>query len=139
MVKRLVDSTKLSISKFSLKYGLPKSTISEWVSILSLPRTLQENIERGLITTHEAIKIARKPKNIQERLVLAVTKDRLHEEMNMLGLKRGAPRGLLTIRLVFNPRKKLEKQMWDKLNQKARDSNLEVTEYVRKILCQYVT
>ena len=139
MVKRLVDSTKLSISKFSLKYGLPKSTISEWVSILSLPRTLQENIERGLITTHEAIKIARKPKNIQERLVLAVTKGRLHEEMNMLGLKRGAPRGLLTIRLVFNPRKKLEKQMWDKLNQKARDSNLEVTEYVRKIVCQYVT
>jgi ParB family transcriptional regulator, chromosome partitioning protein len=39
MVKRLVDSTKLSISKFSLKYGLPKSTISEWVSILSLPPT----------------------------------------------------------------------------------------------------
>jgi hypothetical protein len=29
--------------------------------------------------------------------------------------------------------------MWDKLNQKAHDSNLEVTEYVRKILCQYVT
>jgi ParB family chromosome partitioning protein len=50
MVKRLVDTTRSGITGVSAKYGLPKSTVSEWLSILSLPQELQENIEKGRIT-----------------------------------------------------------------------------------------
>src|SRR5919197_2650387 len=71
MVKKLVDSTKGGITAVSAKYGLPKSTISEWLSIITLPVLLQKKIEKGEITSYEAIRIARQPKHIQEKLIIA--------------------------------------------------------------------
>jgi ParB family chromosome partitioning protein len=138
MVKKLIDSTKGGITAVSAKYGLPKSTVSEWLSILTLPALLQKKIEKGEITSYEAVRIARKPKHVQEKLVSAANVGKLQEEMSRVGVKRGAPRGLLTIRLVFDPRKKLDKQLWDRINKKADENGLEVTDYVRSILLKRV-
>ncbi|AIC15731.1 ParB/RepB/Spo0J family partition protein [Nitrososphaera viennensis] len=138
MVKRLVDTTKAGITGVAAKYGLPKSTVSEWLSILSLPQVLQDNIDQGRITSYEAIRIARKPKTVQEKLVVAAQEGRLQEEMAEAGVKRGAPKGLLTVRLVFDPRKKSDKQLWEKLNAKAEESGLDVTDYARSILSRHV-
>jgi ParB family chromosome partitioning protein len=137
MVKKLVDSTKGGITGASAKYGLPKSTISEWLSILTLPRPLQEQIEKGEITSYEAIRIARRPE-IHDRLVAAAAQLRLQEEMVVAGVKRGAPRGLLTVRLVFDPRKKSDRRRWERLNEKASQNGLEVTDYVRSIVTKHV-
>jgi ParB family chromosome partitioning protein len=131
MVKKLVDFTKGGITAVSAKYGLPKSTVSEWLSILTLPALLQKKIEKGEITSYEAIQIARKPKRVHEKLITAAAAGRLQEEMSRAGVKRGAPRGLLTIRLVFDPRKKPDKQLWDRMREKADENGLEVTDYVR--------
>lgn len=138
MVKKLVDATKSGITGVSLRYGLPKSTISEWLSILSLPELLQENIESGHITSYEAIKIARKPRIVQEKLVSAIQAGKLQEEMTNIGVKRGAPKGLLTVRLVFDPRKKIDQQMWSKLAVKAEENGLDVTQYVRNVLSAHL-
>lgn len=138
MVKRLVDTTKSGITGVAAKYGLPKSTVSEWLSILDLPQVLQDNIEQGKVTTYEAIRIARKPKSVQERLVKAAGEGRLQEEMASAGVKRGAPKGLLTVRLVFDPRVKKDKEMWDRLSEKAEENGLEVAEYVRGVLARHV-
>ena len=137
MVKKLVDSTKGGITGVSAKYGLPKSTISEWLSILTLPQKLQEQIENGKITSYEAIRIARRPE-IHDRLVAAAAESRLQEEMITAGVKRGAPKGLLTVRLVFDPLKKSDKKMWERLNEKAGQSGLEVTHYVRSIIAKHL-
>ncbi|HKU50430.1 MAG TPA: ParB/RepB/Spo0J family partition protein [Nitrososphaera sp.] len=137
MVKKLVDSTPGGITGTSAKYGLPKSTVSEWLSILTLPDTLKEKIEKGEITSYEAIRIARKP-GIHDRLVLAAAESRLQEEMEATGVKRGAPKGLLTVRLVFDPRKKADRQIWDNLNERAGASGLEVTDYVRSLVAKHV-
>lgn len=138
MVKKLVDTTRSGITGVSAKYGLPKSTVSEWLSILGLPQELQENIAKGKITTYEAIRIARKPKSVQERLVKAVGDGRLQDEMADAGVKRGAPKGLQTVRLVFDPRKKQDKQLWDRLNEKAQENGLDLTEYARSVLSKHV-
>jgi|SRR5918993_1548662 ParB family chromosome partitioning protein len=138
MVKKLVDSTKSGITGVSIRYGLPKSTISEWLSILTLPGQLQEKIEKGEITSYEAIQIARKPKDIQEKLIASVKLDTLQEEMVKLGVKRGAPRGLLTVRLVFNPFKKTDKQLWNMLEAQSKQNGLEITDYVKTILTKHV-
>jgi ParB family transcriptional regulator, chromosome partitioning protein len=138
MVKKLVDFTKGGITAVSAKYGLPKSTVSEWLSILTIPALLQKKIEKGEITSYEAIQIARKPRHVQEKLIAAVTLGRLQEEMSRAGIKRGAPRGLLTIRLVFDPRKKPDKQLWDRIREKADKDGLEVTDYVRSILLKHM-
>ncbi|MEO9295071.1 MAG: ParB/RepB/Spo0J family partition protein [Nitrososphaera sp.] len=137
MVRRLVDTTKSGITGVSGKYGLPKSTISEWLSILDLPQALQDNIEQNKITTYEAIRIARKPKAVQQRLVQAAAEGRLQEEMAQAGVKRGAPKGLLTVRLVFDPRKKSDKQIWERLSEKARGNGLDVTGYAWNVLAKH--
>lgn len=135
MVKKLVDSTKGGITGVSSKYGLPKSTVSEWLKILSLPKVLQERIENGEITSYEAIGIARKP-GIHDRLVAAAAESRLEEEMVASGVKRGAPKGLLTVRLVFDPRKKSDRKIWERLNERANQNGLKVTDYVRNIVAR---
>lgn len=133
MVRKLIDSTKGGITGVSAKYGLPKSTISEWLSILTLPKSLQEKIEEGQITSYEAIRIARKPE-IHRRLVHAAALSKLQEQLVAEGIKRGAPRGLLTVRLVFDPRKKSDRKIWQRLNEKANANGLTVSDYVRIII-----
>ncbi len=135
MVKKLVGSTKGGITGVSSRYGLPKSTVSEWLKILSLPEILQERIESGEITSYEAIRIARKP-GIHNRLVTAAAESRLEEEMVAAGVKRGAPKGLLTVRLVFDPRKKSDRKIWERLNERANQDGLKVTDYVRNIVAR---
>jgi len=137
IVKKLVDSTGGGITGTSAKYGLPKSTISEWLSILRMPQVLQEQMEKGKITSYEAIRIARRPE-IHDKLMEAVAQSRLTEEMVGVGVKRGAPMGLLTVRLVFDPRKKSDRKMWERLNEKAGQSGLEVTHYVRSIIAKHL-
>ena len=120
MVKKLVDSTKSGISgDFIEIWTSKKSTISEWLSILTLPENIQSKVENGEISSYEAIRIARKPKLVQERIIAAANAGNLQETMSDIGVKRGAPKGLMTIRVVFNPAKKLDKQIWDRLNKKA--------------------
>jgi ParB family transcriptional regulator, chromosome partitioning protein len=138
MVKKLVDSTKSGITGVSIRYGLPKSTVSEWLSILTLPQQLQEKIEKGEITSYEAIQIARKPKDIQEKLMTSLKLDTLQEEMIKLGVKRGAPRGLLTVRLVFNPSKKTDKKLWNMREEQSKQNGLDITEYVKTILAKHI-
>lgn len=134
MVRKLVNSTESGITGVSKKYGLSKSTVSEWLSILNLAEPLQQAIESREITLYEAIQIARKPKTIQQKLVNAVSEGNLQAVMIKTGVKRGAPKGLLTIRLVFNPRKKFDKKIWDQLNEQASKNGLDVTDYVKNLL-----
>ena len=138
LVKKLVESTKGGIKEVSIKYGLPKSTISEWLSIVNLPVQLQRKVESGEITSYEAIRIARRPKHVQEKLIIAAYKGRLQEEMSITGVKRGAPKGLLTIRLVFNPRSKPDRRLWDKIKERANENGLESTDYVKSILLKHI-
>jgi ParB family transcriptional regulator, chromosome partitioning protein len=138
IIKKLIESTKSGITGFSAKFGIPKSSISEWLSILKLPSELQEKIEKGEIASYEAIQIARKSKHIHTKLVAAAAGGTLQEKMAELGVKRGAPKGLLTIRLVFNPKKKLDQQIWARLNQKADQNGLEVADYARTVLAKHI-
>ncbi len=138
MVKKLVESSKSGITGISQKYGLPKSTISEWLSILNLPEQLQEKIEREEITLHEGIKIARQPKDIQDKLASTTSLNSLDEEMLKLGVKRGAPKGLLTVRLVFNPSKIKDKDLWNRLEEKAKQNGNDLNDFIKEILTNYV-
>jgi ParB family transcriptional regulator, chromosome partitioning protein len=139
MVKKLVDFTKSGITGVSQKYGLPKSTISEWLSILNLPESLQEKIEKGEITLFDGIKIARQPIEVQNRLAsFDNSSSSLSEEMIKLGIKRGAPKGLLTVRLVFNPTKEKDKRLWKNLEEKAKENGNNVNDFVKEILSNYL-
>lgn len=137
MVKKLVDSTKSGITGTSKKYGLPKSTISEWLSILTLPEQLQEKIENRQITLYEGIKIARQSPEIQNKLA-TMSSTNLKEELSKLQIKRGAPKGLLTVRLVFNPSKEQDRRLMKRLEEKAEEKGHDVNSLVKEIILNYL-
>jgi len=137
MVKKLVESTKSGITGASKKYGLPKSTISEWLSILTLPDQLQEKIENREITLYEGIKIARQSSEIQDKLANMSPTD-LKDELTKLRIKRGAPKGLLTIRLVFNPSKEQDRRLMKRLEERAKEKGHDVNGLVKEIILNYL-
>ena len=137
MVKKLVDTTKSGITGVSRKYGLAKSTVSECVSILELPSQLQERIEKGEITLYEGIKIARQPVDIQEKMS-KIPLSQLDKQLVELGIKRGAPKGLLTVRLVFNPTKEKDRILWKKLEECAHENGHDVNDLVKQIILDYL-
>jgi ParB family transcriptional regulator, chromosome partitioning protein len=62
----------------------------------------------------------------------------LKEELIRLGIKRGAPKGLLTVRLVFNPSKEKDRILWNSLEQKAKENGHEVNDFVKEIILNYL-
>jgi ParB family chromosome partitioning protein len=58
--------------------------------------------------------------------------------MVKFGIKRGAPKGLLTVRLVFNPSKDIDKRMWKDLEEKAKENGYDINDFVKKILSEYL-
>lgn len=137
MVKKLVDSTKSGITGASKKYGLPKSTISEWLRILTLPEQLQKKIESREITLYEGIKIARQSPEMQKKLATMSSTD-LKEELTKLQIKRGAPKGLLTVRLVFNPNKEQDRRLMKRLEERAEEKGHDVNGLVKEIILNYL-
>jgi len=62
----------------------------------------------------------------------------LKEELFRLGIKRGAPKGLRTVRLVFNPSKEKDRILWNSLEQKAKENGHEVNDFVKEIILNYL-
>jgi ParB family chromosome partitioning protein len=58
--------------------------------------------------------------------------------MLKLGVKRGAPKGLLTVRLVFNPSKIKDKDLWNSLEEKAKQNGNDINDFIKEILANYV-
>ena len=135
MVTNLVNSTPGGLSGVSRKYGLPKSTLSEWLSLLRLPDKIQYKLQTGQITSQEGVRIARQDRSVQESLV-DLEGSELKQKMSAIGVRRGAPEGLLTIRLVWDPRKKQDKFIWKRLQEKAAKSGLTVQGYARNIMAK---
>jgi ParB family transcriptional regulator, chromosome partitioning protein len=42
------------------------------------------------------------------------------------------------VRLVFDPRKKSDRKIWERLGEKAGQSGLDVTDYVRSIVTKHL-
>jgi ParB family transcriptional regulator, chromosome partitioning protein len=53
-------------------------------------------------------------------------------------VKRGAPKGLLTVRLVFNPSKAKDRNLWKSLEDKAKQNGNDINDFVKEILTNYI-
>ena len=121
-LNRLISLSTKDIQGVAHELGIPKSSMSEYLKILELGPKLKEQVRREVVPFKEAVHIARLKlgEDLQNSMAeLAVTKglDALRSEVERLrvGKRRGAPRGLLVIRLVFDHRNMKDRNHYEAL------------------------
>ena len=121
-LNKLVSMSTKDMQGVARELRIPKSSMSEYLKILELSPKLKELVRREVVPFKEAVHIARLKlgEDSQDSLAeLAVIKglDPLRNEIERLkfGKRRGAPRGLLVIRLVFDHRNMEDKKRYEAL------------------------
>lgn len=138
--KKLVDMNPKGMVDVARKIGTPKSTMSEWLSILKLSDGMQRALLDGIVPYRDALQIARKKFTVdeQERLAKIVREQgnsRFKAELKkMMGEKetRGAPVGLFVVRLV------LPKDTRSKIEKLAADANMKLADYCENVIIKHV-
>ena len=121
-LNRLISMSTKDMQGVAREMKIPKSSMSEYLTVLRLSPKLKELVRRRVVPFKEAVHIARLKvgEDSQDSLAeLAVSKglDALRNEVERLkfGKRRGAPRGLLVIRLVFDHRNMEDKNRYEAL------------------------
>lgn len=141
-IKRRLDKGDIGLNEYARRLGKPKSTLSEYMRMVDLSSTIQNEVMSGRISFVDALKIARMELPAEEENKLAeeaMNEDpeafkkalaRVSEERE----KRGAPKGLLIVRINFGP----ESQDYEALKRLADAQGIDLGDYCMKILTDHI-
>jgi len=135
----LLDTTNKSLSAVAREIGVPKSTLSEWLSFLKLTGKMQKAIDAGVVREKEAKLMVRMrlSEDLQNDLAekAFVSREAFEEALNQLGRakeRRGAPKGLFVVRIVLPP------TLESTLSVLSSNENKSVGEYVKDVLIEHL-
>jgi len=122
-LKKLIEGTPRGMTGVAKELGIPKSTLSEFLKVLELSEKMQQKVSAGKVPFRYAVEVARLglPEEKQDYLAeVAETKgvENFRNELYRLSEgkgKRGAPPGLLVIRLVFDPDSSDDRSYFERL------------------------
>ena len=141
-LKRRIEMSGRSLRWYAEKIGKPASVLSEWIRMNDLSEGMQRLVSEGAVTFRDALKVARLdlPHGEQEALAKTAIEEGAEEFSKTLERlrrgheKRGAPKGLLIIRVNFGK----ESEVFDELNRLAEEGGIELGDYVRSILEEHI-
>jgi len=146
-LKKLLDmkpNTRGALSSLARELGLPKQTLSDFLKVLNLTPEMQEKVATGTVTFRDALKVARTLSE-QEQKALAEEAERGPEafksalERMLEGKgKRGAPPGLLAVRVIFDPESMEERTYFERLSRYCESKGLKISEYVKNLLIEHI-
>ena len=121
-LNRLIGMSTKDKAGVAREMRIPKSSMSEYLTVLRLGPKLKELVRRRVVPFKEAVHVARLKlgEDLQDSLAeLAVGKglDAFRSEVERLkfGKRRGAPPGILVIRLTFDHRNREERSNYESL------------------------
>jgi len=141
-IKRRLAVGDMSLSEYSRRIGKAKSTLSEWLRMNDLSQAIQNEVQSGNIPFRDALKVARLELSQAEETILADESrtggfeafknalDRVAEGKE----KRGAPKGLLIIRINFG----LDSQEYTDLKQLSDAKGEELGNYCMRVLTEHI-
>ena len=150
-LKKLIEITgsggRGDLSRFAREVGIPKATLSEYIRILDLNPRMREIVSKRVVPFRMALKVAVMDLDDEEQNRLAEIAEEkgaeeFKKEVERLKAgrgKRGAPPGLLVVRLVFDPRNEEEKAWFEKLKAICEEKNMDMTEYVRNLIVEHIS
>lgn len=141
-LKKRLEMTGESLRSYARKIGKSASTLSDWLRMNELSETMQRLVSERAIAFSDALRVARLklPYEEQERLALKAIEEGAEEFRKELERirkgqeKRGAPKGLLVIRVAFGK----ESEVYEGLRRLAEERGMELGDYVRKVLEDHV-
>lgn len=141
-LKLRLEKGDVGLNEYSRMIGKPKSTLSEWLRMNDLSPAMQNEVQSGNIPFIYALKVARMELPPEEENILAEESrtsgfevfknalDRISEDRE----KRGAPKGLLIVRINFGP----ESQDYEALKRLADAQGIDLSDYCMKILADHI-
>lgn len=141
-LKERLERSDMSLRQYAVKIGKAPSTLSEWMRMTDLHPELQKQVSMGAVPFKLALEIARKDLSTEEQAELASDSqegglDSLRRTLDRISAgheKRGAPKGLLILRINFGS----ESPEYDTLKKQAEDKGLDLGEYCLGILVDHV-
>jgi ParB/RepB/Spo0J family partition protein len=128
-------------------WGIPHSTLSEYLKILELSPEMQGAVQKRLISFRDALEAARlgledeqqkKLAEIAEKEGAEAFKQELARAMEGKG-KRGIPAGVyIVIRSIFDKRSEEDIKYYEALQRLAKQNNMDVAEYTKKVIIEHV-
>jgi len=145
-LKRLIEMSSKKASGVARELGIAKSTLSEYLKVLELSPKMREQISKATIPFRDGLKVAKMnlPEEVQDALAETAADKGLEafkrevERLESGKGKRGAPPGLLVIRLVFDPRNEEERRRYEALKEICEAKNVDISEYVKSIILEEV-
>jgi len=137
-----MDSTGISQSAYAKKLGIPKSTMSEYLKMNDLSPDMQSEVQTGTVTFQDALKVVRMnlPQEQEVSLAREAREDGSTSFKNTLSRisaeqeKRGAPKGLLIVRINWGFRSK----DYNSLKRFAKADKISITDYCQNILKEHI-
>lgn len=141
-IKKRLEMSGKSLRWYAEKTKKSPSTLSEWIRMNDLAEDLQKLVSEGSVSFRDALKVARLdlPREKQEDLARKATEEgaeefrKTLERMRAEQEKRGAPKGLLIIRVSFG----MDSKIYDTLKRLAEEKGLELGDYAKSILEEHV-
>ena len=141
-LKKRIEMSGKSLTWYAEKIGKSKSVLSEWIRMNDLSEGMQKAVSEGAVAFRNALMVARLDLSPEEQEALAKTALEEGAEVFRKDLqrlrsgqeKRGAPKGLLIIRVNFGK----ESETYDELNQLAQAKGLELGDYVKSVLDEHI-
>lgn len=144
-LNRLVSLSPTGMTGVARDLGIPKSTLSEYLKVLELSPKMKEQVAAGAVPFRDAVEIARLKlgQELQDSLAEVVATegmDSLKKEVERIkgGRKRGAPPGLLVVRVVFDPRSRREQAEYEELVKLSQSKNMDVSDYCKFIIAEHL-
>lgn len=142
MLKKRLEMGDISLTDYAERLGKAKSTLSEWIRMNDLVEDLQREVREGSAPFLHALKVARMNLSPEEQRVLAEEArnggpdafKRAIERVAAGREKRGAPKGLLVVRINFGQ----ESPEYESLTRMAEREGMRLGDYCQKILLDHI-
>ena len=148
--KKLKEAIELSpggLRGSARRWGIPASTLSEWLKVLELSPKMQEAVQKGLLEYTDGVRLSRMELEEEKQEGLAEVletegPEAFRKELERVSekkLKRGIPKGVYrVIRIVWDKRDEDTMEIYESLGKFAEEKGVDRDEYSKSILTDHV-
>jgi ParB family chromosome partitioning protein len=148
-IKAYMERLPLGIRGLAKVWGMPHSSLAEYLQVLDLNPEMQEAVQKRLVTFRDALATVRLGLEDEQQKKLAekaekegaeAFKQELARAMTEKGkAKRGIPPDVyFVIRSIFDKRNEEELKYYEALQKLAQQNNMDVADYTKKVIIEHV-